>query len=100
MKTRLSSVILVGGYMGSSSVEAFLPQQQQPHRAMTRARGYLDDLSKEVYAPDANPDIDAESREATNMDKEKLDRYGPGDFSQFVDFHEFDGGGTYPPKED
>jgi hypothetical protein len=89
MKTCLSAVILVGGFC---SVEAFLPQ---PHRAITpRVWGYLDDLSKEVYAPDATPDINAESREATKMDKEKLDRYGPGDFSQFVDFHEFDGGGT------
>lgn len=45
--------------------------------------GYLDDLSKELYAPDGNPDINADSKEETDMAKEQIDRYGPGDFSQF-----------------
>jgi len=65
-----------------------LPQQ----RLNTAVFGYLDDLSKELNSPDANPDIEADSKEKTNYDKEKIDRFGPGDFSQFVDFHEFDGG--------
>lgn len=54
--------------------------------------GYLDDLSSELNEADPNTDVEATSREATNYDKSKVDRYGPGDFSQFVDFNEFDGG--------
>ena len=58
--------------------------------------GYLDNLSRdELYDTrgDPNPDIYAESREATQMNKEQVDRYGPGDLSQYVDFgDEFDGG--------
>jgi hypothetical protein len=48
--------------------------------------GYLDDLSKNVEAQE-NADRDAEyesdSKEMTDMASDKLDRYGPGDFSQF-----------------
>ena len=58
--------------------------------------GYLDNLSRdELYDTrgDPNPDLYAESREATQMSKDQVDRYGPGDLSQFVDFgDEFDGG--------
>lgn len=45
--------------------------------------GYLDDLSSELYSPDGNPDLEADSKEATDMAKDKIDRFGPGDFSQF-----------------
>jgi len=74
-----------------ASAFTVLPHQSQS-RARTTVFGYLDDLSNELYSPDANPNVDADSKEATDYDKEKLDRYGPGDFSQFVDFNEFDGG--------
>lgn len=43
--------------------------------------GYLDDISKDLSSNE-RPD-DEESKEMTDMAKEKLDRYGPGDFSQF-----------------
>jgi len=55
-------------------------------------KGYLDDLSNELKGPDANPDVYAESKAATDYDKSQLDRYGPGSFENFVDFDEFDGG--------
>jgi hypothetical protein len=54
--------------------------------------GYLDDLSKELYAQDDSPDIVAQSREATKMDKSQVQSYGPGSFADYVDFNEFDGG--------
>ena len=79
--------------------------QQQPHggsisnsgvTVVTVLYGYLDNLSRdELYDTrgDPNPDLYAESREATQMSKDQIDRYGPGDLSQFVDFgDEFDGG--------
>ena len=55
--------------------------------------GYLDQLSKEeLYSSDDDGNERNDSREATQMAKEQIDRYGPGDLSQFVDFNEFDGG--------
>ena len=77
------------------------PNTQQHHRSNKKVTvvvvyGYLDNLSRdELYDTrgDPNPDIYAESREATQMSKDQVDRYGPGDLSQFVDFgDEFDGG--------
>jgi hypothetical protein len=56
--------------------------------------GYLDNISRqELYDPiGSNDDVD-QSREATQMNKADIDRYGPGDLSQYVDFgDEFDGG--------
>lgn len=55
-------------------------------------KGYLDDLSKELYAPEDKPDIEGDSVEANQMSKEQLDRFGPGNWNQFVEFSEFDGG--------
>lgn len=57
-------------------------------KTTTTRWGYLDNLS-----PPEEDDLDADdSKEATDMNKKEIDRYGPGDFSQFVDFAEFDGG--------
>lgn len=73
-----------------TAAAAFAPTfKSAPHRPLF---GYLDDLSSDLNAPDGNPNPDAESREATRLDKEKLDRYGVGDWQGFVDFEEFDGG--------
>lgn len=54
-------------------------------------KGYLDDLSNELYAPNQNPDLN-DSREETNLSKEDVDRFGVGNWDSFVDFNEFDGG--------
>jgi hypothetical protein len=54
-------------------------------------KGYLDGLI-DPNEPDPNPDLVAESREATNMPADQVDRAGPGSWDQFVDFDEFDGG--------
>jgi len=54
--------------------------------------GYLDDLSKELYAEEDCPDVEAQSREANKMDKSQVKSYGPGSFADYVDFNEFDGG--------
>lgn len=58
----------------------------------TKLSGYLDDLSSELYGPDANPIPEEESREATKLGKDKVDNYGVGDWNSFVEFEEFDGG--------
>lgn len=83
---------LVGA--ASTDVAAFAPARPPAARALssTPLRGYLDDLTSDLYAPDGNPDVEADSREATKMDKSMVDRAGPGSFEGFVDFDEFDGG--------
>lgn len=58
----------------------------------TALRGYLDDLNKDLYSVADNPDIEGSTKEATDMDKAKVDRLGPGDWSTYVEFDEFDGG--------
>jgi len=58
----------------------------------TSLHGYLDNLTRELNAPDSNPNPDEESRDATKMDKSQVTSYGPGSFQGFVDFNEFDGG--------
>jgi len=54
--------------------------------------GYLDDLSKDLAAPDSNPIPEEEAREANVMSKADLDRAGPGSWDSYVEFDEFDGG--------
>ena len=79
--------------LSASTARAFTTSPPPVRQSCAPLNGYLDNLSSELYGEDPNPDPDAESRDATKMDKEKLDRYGPGSFEDFVDFsNEFDGG--------
>jgi len=80
----LASSTVVGAFLGAAA-----PRTVQK---ATSLNGYLDDLSSELYAPDSNPDVDKETNEATKAKEEEKDRYGVGDWSNFVDFDEFDGG--------
>ena len=82
-----------------SRTEAFVPIQPS-YETSTRTRtsssssrlhGYLDDLSKELYQPE--DDAQVVSREESNLKEEAKDRYGVGDWNDFVEFQEFDGGG-------
>lgn len=80
---------------GPLAVEAFAPpigSRTTTTTTIPPLYGYLDDLSKDLQGEDPNPDLVAESKEATDMSKDQIDRYGPGNLNQFVDFHEFDGG--------
>lgn len=58
----------------------------------TSLMGYLDDLSADLYKPNADPIPQEESREANAMDKDQIDRAGPGSWADYVEFDEFDGG--------
>ena len=58
---------------------------------VTPLRGYLDDLSKELYTQADDPDLD-QTYEASKARKEDTDRFGVGTWEGFVDFDEFDGG--------
>mmetsp|Transcript_16522 Transcript_16522/g.35901 ORF Transcript_16522/g.35901 Transcript_16522/m.35901 type:complete len:312 (+) Transcript_16522:92-1027(+) len=89
------TLTLVGA--ASTNVSAFAPTCLHETRTRTSSspplKGYLDDISSELYGPDSNPDPEAESREANKMDKSQVVSYGPGSLADFVDFgDEFDGG--------
>ena len=58
-------------------------------RQATAQRGYLDDLSNELYAPDASSSREEVDTEKMNLDKDQIDRYGVGSWEGFVDFDEF-----------
>jgi hypothetical protein len=73
---------------------AFVPQTTfgTSRVEMKPLHGYLDDLTSDLYKQQDNPDIEGDSKEATNLKKEQLDRFGPGDWQSYRDFgDEFDG---------
>ena len=100
-----SSTALVASLWIPSSVTAFVTRPAPlltpatttttttpPAIATTRLFGYLDDLSKELYAPDGSSSREEVDTDKMRMDKEQIDRYGVGSWEGFVDFDEFDGG--------
>jgi hypothetical protein len=67
---------------------AFSPRPR-PATTTVVLRGYLDDLSKDLRAPNPSPNsADEGSREASVMAKEDLDRAGPGSWASYVEFDE------------
>ena len=86
---KLSSTIIAISCASTSA--AFVPHSSLSRQPIL-VKGYLDDLSAELYKEDGTPDVEADSREANAMKKGEQDRYGPGNFDAFVDFDEFDGG--------
>uniref|UniRef100_A0A7S2MQK8 Uncharacterized protein n=1 Tax=Helicotheca tamesis TaxID=374047 RepID=A0A7S2MQK8_9STRA len=72
---------------------AFIPSITRHARTSIITKGYLDDLNAQMGAPPEDPEADIDdSYEATKMAKDQIDRYGPGNLQDFVDFEEFDGG--------
>lgn len=74
-----------------SLVSGFMAPQTWTSRKTARY-GYLDDLSKELYAPDSSSTREDVDTARMNMDKEQIDRYGVGSWDDYVEFNEFDGG--------
>jgi len=86
-----SCLLLLAG--STLSQAAFSPASNKAFVSRSTAlNGYLDDITKDLYGEDPNPDLDAESRQKTRMENNEKDRYGPGNWKDFVDFDEFDGG--------
>eukprot|EP00547_Thalassionema_nitzschioides_P000566 CAMPEP_0194210668 /NCGR_PEP_ID=MMETSP0156-20130528/8917_1 /TAXON_ID=33649 /ORGANISM="Thalassionema nitzschioides, Strain L26-B" /LENGTH=306 /DNA_ID=CAMNT_0038938039 /DNA_START=42 /DNA_END=962 /DNA_ORIENTATION=+ len=77
---------------GSQAFVAISPNNVAVRTRSAALWGYLDDLSNELYAETDNPDIEATTKEATDLAKDKVANYGVGDWSTFVEFDEFDGG--------
>mmetsp|Transcript_17390 Transcript_17390/g.21990 ORF Transcript_17390/g.21990 Transcript_17390/m.21990 type:complete len:323 (+) Transcript_17390:137-1105(+) len=100
---KLSSSIIAVAAASYTSDAAFVPHSSSTSTSTSTfhptsssssvvLKGYLDDLSADLYKKDEKIDVEADSREANQMSKDQLDRYGPGNLDQFVDFEEFDGG--------
>ena len=84
MRCTLKSTFLLLAVTGSAAF-TILPGPVSIGRAgNVLLKGYLDDLAKELNGPSADPDLYADSKEATDYDKSKIDRYGPGSFEQYV----------------
>lgn len=86
------STTIIALATASTSNAAFVPQQQRFSPSKVIMKGYLDDLSSELYKKDEVADEKADSREENQMAKDQLDRFGPGNLNDFVEFQEFDGG--------
>lgn len=87
---------LILSLVGVASTYAFVPSCLPNTRTRTASapplKGYLDDLTSDLNAPDSNPIPEEESRDANKMDKSEIVNSGPGSFKDFVEFNEFDGG--------
>jgi len=92
-RTAVSLYILSALNEANAAFSANVPSTRTtPSCSRTVLKGYLDDLTADLYAESNDPDIEATSKEATDMSKDQIDRYGPGAFDQYVEFDEFDGG--------
>jgi len=90
MKISASTILFLAG--ASCSQAAFMPHVNTARRSVA-VRGYLDDLTPDLYAPSNDPDVEKTSKEATDMAKDKIENFGPAGFDEYVDFgDEFDGG--------
>ena len=87
------SALALAGALCAPTVSGFSPVTTgTTTKPTTSLMGYLDDLSSDLYKPNADPIPEEESREANAMAKEEIDRAGPGSWDDYVEFNEFDGG--------
>jgi len=92
MKLSSFTVASFFSFGASFTVTSFSFKAHTSSSVVTMRMGYLDDLSKDLAAPDSNPIPEEESREANVMSKDNIDRAGPGSWDSYVEFSEFDGG--------
>lgn len=94
---KLSTTTILAFATASTSNAAFVPHHTSIKSSTSSSspsllKGYLDNLNSELYKEDDTPDVEADSRAANQMSKDQVDRYGPGNLNEYVDFEEFDGG--------
>eukprot|EP00567_Pseudictyota_dubia_P015202 CAMPEP_0197439674 /NCGR_PEP_ID=MMETSP1175-20131217/6362_1 /TAXON_ID=1003142 /ORGANISM="Triceratium dubium, Strain CCMP147" /LENGTH=306 /DNA_ID=CAMNT_0042969625 /DNA_START=168 /DNA_END=1088 /DNA_ORIENTATION=+ len=88
MKFATSCLVVLGAAVAQA---AFVPQCSTA-RPRVALKGYLDDLTADLYAEEDTPDVEGTTHEATKMKKEDQDRFGVGNWDSYVEFDEFDGG--------
>jgi len=89
------SATIIALYCASNASAAFVPQHARTaqHKSSNLiVKGYLDDISNDLYGEDATPDVVADSRESNQMSKDQVQSFGPGNLADYVEFEEFDGG--------
>lgn len=86
------STTIIALATASTSTAAFVPQQQRFSPSKVIMKGYLDDLNADLYKEDDAIDVEADNRENNKMAKNQVDRFGPGNLNDYVEFTEFDGG--------
>lgn len=85
------SALTVAFYSASQTASAFAPISSSAYFA-TKIQSSSKNYNDELYAPDATPDIYADSREANALDKDKVSNAGVGSWETYKEFDEFDGG--------
>jgi len=91
---KLSSAVILTSVACVSNVNAaFISSPSHSYqRTSIVVNGYLDDLTKDLYKDAGIPDPVADKRENNDMQKDEIDRFGPGNLVDFVEFDEYDGG--------
>jgi len=89
-----SSAILTSVAYASTANAAFLSTAPSHsfQRSSVVVNGYLDDLTADLYKDAGVPDPEQDKRENNDMAKNEIDRFGPGNLQNFVEFDEYDGG--------
>jgi hypothetical protein len=73
-----------------TTTEAFSASKYvSKHHTTSLKMGYLEDLGAKGWEPEVEED---DSREATKLAEDKIDRAGVGSWEGYVEFEEFDGG--------
>lgn len=85
----LSGIVYLISLSGSAQAlrPSFVSRAKAPSTVL---KGYLDDLSGPVQ-PQQPPQPPQPNYNSANTEN-SVDRYGPGDWKEYVDFNEFDGG--------
>jgi hypothetical protein len=95
--TKFASIAIASAISTAPFASAFTHAFTKPKNLLNHQISSTQLQYRSLYhGPDVEPPSDAErSPDFTKMDKDKIHRYGPGDFTQYVDHHSsdlFDGG--------
>lgn len=92
MLSRFTSLAMTALLTTTTAFSPQLSSSSSTRRSNSRLSGYLDDLSKELNAPDGSSSMEDIDTDKMKMDKNQIDRYGVGSWDDYVEFEEFDGG--------
>lgn len=92
MLSRIALLLLLLPLSACGFLTLPLPRTSGSRAVATARFGYLDDLSKELRAPDGSSSREEVDTASMNLGKEQIDRYGVGSWDEYVEFNEFDGG--------
>lgn len=100
LSTSVASLALSLAISPASLAAAFSHATTKPHHIFRHSHHCFSTELKYRslhHGPDIEPltDMEKQGAQSTKMDKDKIHRYGPGDFAQYVDHHSsdlFDGG--------